>query len=99
MQVGCPIVPRFYFDLLDGEQVLEDPHGIEFADLKAALAEAAQGARGLVAHAILENEDVSEQSFLIRGEGGEGVATMPFRSTLPGRLKEEASPGLVYGAS
>ena len=82
-----PGVPHFYLDILDGDQVIEDSERIAFPDLQTALAEAVQGARGLVAHGILENEDVSGHTFLIRDEQGEVVATLPFRETLPGRLR------------
>ena len=54
----------------------------------AAVAEALQGARELVAHGIKRNEDVSGQVFLIRDTGGERVATVPFRHALPGRLRD-----------
>lgn len=80
-------VPRFYLDVLDGDRVLQDPEGIDFAETETALAEAAEGARSLVAHGIMRNEDVSGHSFLIRDERGEVVATVPFRDALPGRLR------------
>ena len=80
-------VPRFYLDVLDGDRVIEDPEGIDFADLDMALAEAAAGARDLVAHGIMQNEDVSGQAFLIRDGQGKTVATVPFRNALPGRLR------------
>ncbi len=80
-------VPRFFLDVLDGDQVIQDPEGIDFADLQTALAEVAKGARDLVASGIRQNEDVSGQSFVIRDGGGETVATVPFRETLPGQLR------------
>ena len=80
-------VPHFYLDVLDGDQVLPDPEGIDFADRDTAVAEAVAGARDLVAHGIMQNQDLSGQSFLIRDGHGETVATVPFRETLPGRLK------------
>ena len=78
---------HFYLDVLDGDQVIQDLEGIDFADRETALAEAAAGARDLVAHGIMQNQDVSGQSFLIRDNHGEAVATVPFRGTLPGRLR------------
>ena len=77
-------MPRFYLDVLDGDQVIEDPDGMDFADLDMAIAEAVAGARDLVAHGIMQNEDVSGQSFLMRDGQGETVATVPFRETLRG---------------
>ena len=63
------------------------PEGIDFANFDMALAEAVEGARDLVAHGIMQNEDVSGQVFRIRDGNGEVVATVPFRDTLPGRLR------------
>ena len=80
-------MPRFYLDVLDGDQVTEDLEGIDFADLQTAVAEAVAGARDLVAHGIMQNEDVSGHSFIIRDTHGGTVATVPFRDTLPGRLR------------
>ena len=80
-------VPRFYLDILDDSQVIQDLEGIDFADRETAIAEAVAGARDLVAHGIMQNEDVSGQCFIIRDNHGETVATVPFRDTLPGRLR------------
>jgi hypothetical protein len=80
-------VPRFFLDVVDDTQVTEDPDGLEFADLDTAIAEAAQGARDIVAHGIMKNEDVSGQRFRIRDDTGQTVATVPFRESLPGQLR------------
>ena len=80
-------VPRFYLDVLDGDQIITDLEGIDFADLDTAVAETVRGARDLVASGIRQNQDVSGQSFVIRDGHGKTVATVPFRETLPGRLK------------
>jgi hypothetical protein len=80
-------VPRFYLDVVDGDQVIQDLEGIDFDDLQTAITEAVAGARDLVAHGIMQNEDVSGQSFFIRDNHGATVATVPFRSTLPGMLR------------
>src|SRR4051794_25689104 len=86
-------MPRFYLDILNGSQVLEDPDGQAFADLDAAMLEAAATARDLVAHGILRNEDLSDRSVLIRDDAGETVARVPFRSALPGALSTSPLPG------
>ena len=80
-------VPRFFLDVNDGAQVSQDLDGLEFADLAIAVAEAAQGARDIVAEGIRRNEDLSGQTFQIRDEDGRTVATVPFRDCLPGRLR------------
>src|SRR5687768_7334958 len=86
-------MPRFFFDVLHGHAVCEDPEGQGFADLDAALAEAVASARDLVADGILRNDDVSGRSFLIRDENKQTVATVPFRNTLPGMLSGWPCPG------
>jgi PAS domain S-box-containing protein len=83
----------FFFDVLDGREVREDPEGQEFADLDAARAEAVASARDLVAYAIMRNEDLSGRSFLIRDENERIIATVPFRGTLPGTLSQRPLPG------
>src|SRR5215207_8159464 len=86
-------MPRFYLDILNGSQVLEDPDGQELADLDAAMTEAVASAQYLVAHGILRNEDVAGRSFLVRDENEQTVASVPFRSTLPGTLSTAPLPG------
>src|SRR3954467_9776022 len=86
-------MPHFYLDILNGDKVLEDPDGQELADLDAAMTEAVASAQYLVAHGILRNEDVSGRSFIIRDENDKAVATVPFRSTLPGTLSTSPLPG------
>ncbi len=80
-------MPRFFFDVVDGAEVAEDMEGVDFADPETAIAEAVQGARDLVAHGIMRNEDLSGQAFRIRNAGGQTVATVPFREALPGTLR------------
>jgi hypothetical protein len=81
-------MPRYFFDVLDGDQATEDEEGVEFAALDGAVSAAIQGARDIVAHGIMRNEDFSAQSFRIRDSEGNTAATLPFREALPGRLRE-----------
>jgi hypothetical protein len=80
-------VPHFYRDVLDGDQVIQDPEGIDFANFDMALAEAVEGARDLVAEGIMRNEDMSGQVFRIRDGSGETVATVPFRGHPAGKAE------------
>jgi len=86
-------VQHFFLNILNGSTVLEDPDGQDFANLDGAIAEAAASARDLVAYGIMQNEDMSARSFLIRDGKDETVATVPFRDTLPGRLRGWPLPG------
>src|SRR3982751_5000223 len=83
---------HFFLDVLNGSQVLEDPDGQNFLDLDAAITEAAASARDLVAYGLLQNQDVSDRSFLIRDENEQTVATVPFRDALPGKLRSWLLP-------
>ena len=74
---------RFYLDVLDGDQVIQDPEGIDFADRETAIAEAFAGARDLVAHGIMQNQDVSGQVFRIRDS--QGKRSRRCRSGIPCR--------------
>jgi len=88
-------MPHFCLDVLSGRKVLEDPEGQDFLDLDAAITEAVASARDLMAHSIMQNEDVSGRSFLIRDRNDATVATVPFRDALPGKLRGWPVPGSV----
>src|SRR3954449_2888853 len=90
-------MPRFYLDVLNGSQVLEDPDGQAFADLDAAMSEAVASARDLVAHGLLRNEDLSDRCVLIRDDAGGTVARVPVRSALPGALSASPRLGSDHG--
>jgi hypothetical protein len=83
---------HYFLDVLTGSQVLEDPDGQDFLDLDAAVTEAAASARDLVAYGLMQNQDVSGRSFLIRDENEQTVATVPFRDALPGMLRGSLLP-------
>ncbi len=96
--MGLTLMPRFYLDVLHGREVRQDLEGQDFANLDAALAEAVASAQYLVAHGILRNEDMSDRSFLIRDENEDVLATVPFRDTLPGTLKDTVLPRSQHSA-
>jgi hypothetical protein len=81
-------MPRFFFDLSEEGALTRDTAGLDFPGLEAALAQAAEGAREIVAHGIMKNQDLSAHAFSIRDEDGRTVATVRFRDVLPGRLQE-----------
>jgi hypothetical protein len=72
-----------FLDVADEDEVIPDAEGIAFSDAEVAIEEAVRGARELVAHRIMSNEDLSGQSFVIRGEDGQTVATLGFRDRVP----------------
>ena len=82
-------MPRFYMDVSEGTTLTPDPMGLDFPSIEAAMDQAAEGAREIVAHGILKNEDLSGLAFSIRDEDDQIVATVRFRDVLPGRLKQK----------
>ena len=74
------VVPRFYLDVVGDNQVIQNLKGIDFADCETAIAEAVAGTRDLVAHGIMQNEDVSGQTGCC---GSCGTRAQPFAGPRP----------------
>ena len=91
--MAFPGVPRFYLDIVVEGVVVEDPDGVEFPDLDTALVEATLGARELVAHGIMRNEDVSGQSFVIRDGTGPLVVDAKVNPAVYGEWLADAFRG------
>jgi hypothetical protein len=71
-------VPRYFLNLTDGKQVVEDPEGLELPGEAAAREEAAVLARDLVAH---QEGDWSGWSVAITDEKGRQVDLVPVINT------------------
>jgi hypothetical protein len=67
-------VPRYFLNLTDGRQVVEDPEGLELAGEAAAREEAAVLARDLVQH---QEGDWSGWSVAILDESGQQIELVP----------------------
>ncbi|NWJ27556.1 hypothetical protein [Rhizobium sp. RM] len=59
-------MPRYYFDVMSGNSVLEDMEGSELVDLNHAVAEALEDARALMSEAVRQGHDISDGSIVIR---------------------------------
>ena len=78
---------RFFFHIRrDGELELDDA-GIELPDIAAALHEAEQATRELLAEAIRAGLDTVPEAFVIADEQARLVETLPFIAALPKSLK------------
>lgn len=75
-------MPRFYFNVRDGNSVITDPEGIEVPGLRAAEDEARQAARDLLADRVKHGEHIGTRNFEVIDETGRRVLTLPFRSVL-----------------
>ena len=82
-------MPRFYRHMQHGDQLIEDPEGIELPDLDAARTDALRGVRGLLAEAIQKGtDDLLEDVVIITDEAGQELMRIPFSEGLPSRLYE-----------
>ncbi|MBX9457883.1 MAG: hypothetical protein KL863_18750 [Rhizobium sp.] len=75
-------MPRFYFHVRDGDELIEDPEGIEMPGSDAAEAEATTAARELLAEQLKFGSALDSRAFEILDEKGEKVLSLPFRSVL-----------------
>lgn len=75
-------MPKFYFHIVSGDTVIEDPDGSELANLDVARAEALQSARHLLADKVRNGEVVDGQRFEIRNSTGDLLATVAFRDAI-----------------
>lgn len=75
-------MPRFFFHIRDGDELIEDPDGTVLPDLEAARLEAIEGARAVLAAKVLAGKVIDGQKFEITDESGNVLELMPFKSAL-----------------
>ncbi|MGV3552165.1 DUF6894 family protein [Rhizobium sp.] len=75
-------MPKFYFHVRDGDQIIRDHEGIDMPGKDAAAAEAKQAARDLLAEQLKFGATLDTRQFEIVDDRGEKVLSLPFRSVL-----------------
>jgi hypothetical protein len=80
---------RFYFHLRKMGQLVTDDEGLELPDKSAALREAQQSARELLADAIRSGKGTVPEAFVIADEHGREIATLALEALLPDPLKRK----------
>jgi hypothetical protein len=75
-------VPRFYFHLRDGDDLIEDQEGILLPDMDAVREEAFASAREILAERLKAGELLDGQRFEIVDDCGVLQATIPLRDVL-----------------
>jgi hypothetical protein len=75
-------MPKFYFNVRDGDEVIEDREGMDMPGSDAAEAEAMQAARELLAEQLKFGSTLDTKEFEILNEKREKVLSLPFRSVL-----------------
>ncbi|AVH42738.1 hypothetical protein EXN32_10995 [Agrobacterium tumefaciens] len=75
-------MPRFFFNVISGKNVLDDPEGSELPSLDQAIEEARKDARALMSEAILQGRDISEGCIIIRNKQHDLLKVVRFSDAL-----------------
>ncbi len=75
-------MPRYFFHVRDGGELIEDPDGVECPDADAARVEAIGAARDIMADRARKGLDVSHWAFKITDPSGMLVMNMPFSEAI-----------------
>lgn len=81
-------MPRYFFQLNEGNDVTEDIDGSELPDLEAARHYAVRAARELLAHAILWDRALPPESIAVLDEDGRILLTVFTAEVLPDHIKK-----------
>ena len=75
-------MPTYFFDLLKGNELVEDDQGDDLADIEAAKLEGLASARELIIDAAKKGILATSPVYCIRNEAGDILATIPFKDAL-----------------
>lgn len=88
----CDLMPRFYFNLCNGAEFIEDEEGVELADRVAARAKAVESLRGVMAGDLVMG-DLNTASFIeIEDEQHILIETVFFADVVNLRRDPDARP-------
>jgi hypothetical protein len=76
------LMPRFYFHIRNHEDLVRDLEGVEMPNARAALDEAQEAAREILAEKVRKGEIVDGNEFEVHDELGGKLFTLPFKSVL-----------------
>jgi hypothetical protein len=80
-------MPRFFFHIKDGSDLIRDEEGIDLPSAAHARIEALVSARELWASAIKAGRDIEADAFVIADQDGNQLTFVPFAEVLPKRLR------------
>jgi len=75
-------MPRFFFNVREGDKLIDDIEGGDYPSLAEARAEAVLSARELMANDILAGRKPSGSRFEIGDDSGQIVLIMPFEEAI-----------------
>lgn len=73
---------RFYFHIRNHEEFVRDEEGVEMSNARAALEEAEDAAREILAEKVRKGEVIDGNRFEVHDELGTRLFTLPFRDVL-----------------
>lgn len=73
---------RYFFNVVQGNNILEDEEGSELPDLETVRKEADASAREIMAMNILSGDHMEDRAIWVRDERGQTVLMLPFRELL-----------------
>jgi len=83
---------RYFFHLLDRDELIEDHEGIEAADTRSVVEEAVQAVREMFSDGLLRGENHSEAALLIHNQEGQQVGVVRLDEVLRGAATEAQRP-------
>jgi hypothetical protein len=75
-------MPLLFLNVRDGDFLVKDPEGTEFADLEAARAEALAAARDMLGDKIKSDRVQDSRQYEITDDTGRVLATVPLMDAL-----------------
>ena len=75
-------MPKYFFNIQRGEEIIPDEEGIDLPDLDAVREEARVGAREILAEEVLKGHIHPHQAFVVRDEAGQIALTLNFKGSL-----------------
>jgi hypothetical protein len=73
---------RYFFHIRNGDSLIVDPDGTELDGVPAAMAEARDSARELIAHRVMSGDHINGQVFEVTNDQGEIVGHLAFKDVI-----------------
>lgn len=75
-------MPRYFFHIREGSDLIEDFEGLELPDLASVEEEAIHAAREIMADRVRSGKAIDGQEFLVFDETGAEITQIPFAMAL-----------------
>lgn len=75
-------MPRYFFHIREGSELIEDLEGVDLPDIASVEEEAIQAAREILADRIKSGKVIDGQAFHVVDANGARVAQIPFKAAL-----------------